>query len=1309
MKFIYLLSFSCLFAWQLPAQCLTSYQKVIPDEYKNPLSVAYGHSVDVYDDIAVVTIPSSDSLHARAGLAFVYQYDGSQWQKIATLTPSNPEPNLRFGDRVIINEDIIFIVAYKFSFAVPKTNGGIYVFHKPAGGWQDMTETALLYPPEGTNLYGINFNVNSNSTTAAFIYNKKVYVYTRTTEQWQTTAHPQVLDFSNQEYYLEDIAIEGNVMALAGRTSLSETKIMFYKSDNNLWNDAQLINEIEKTSDQYYYFGLQLRMKGQYLLAYTFSYENDFVFLLKSTDHWQSIDNEVILTSGQQVRNGGFSDDINMDMDDQGIVISRISKSLGHEVISYYQKPAGDWQDSEETFFYAIENPTIRYSTSPLAISGNHIVFPRRSTIYAQQDEVHFLSITTNAIEFRQKFSHQEYNASHMAFSKNMIVENDAMAVYALRNEESTAVYDGVIYLYEKNPLNDEWMLVNQLHPPDKNNSINFGHRMIFHGEYLLVGATLARDANDRQVGAAYLFKKTGESWSNLDYIAKFTPSLSSYQDDSDQGHWLSFGSSLVMTNDLIAIGMPFRDFFDGYYQQDGGVIYIYEKDEAAEWQSAEETAILSPSQFKNNQRLGESLAYHDETLFSTSAHAGMSGKGVVYAFERPAAGYKDTTESYQITVDTYSNSYFGLIRGIIKFQKDLMFVGNPLADVQGKNNAGNILVLRKHDSGWKDAEHLASISAQAPLENAQIGSVYDLHNNILIAGNSDVYGSSYLPATERKGLVIVFQALDYDWQETIELIKIQGDRNYPIDAFGTSVACNGDDLLIGAQRDDTPSGYQSGAVYHIKMPPSLQLMPPVCPTDEAVDLIAYPQGGDWSGPGIQHKNENRFYPSLAGFGEHIITYKTENCYYDGKLKIAVGQEQKPIIKALDNPYLCDHEIVKLEIQSLGTDPVQENHTFTWERYSENNQFISTYTSSLPFYEVQYPGKYVIKTDTACNVPSDTIDIQALPNNLEIEPLPVICDPSQPVPLKASPENGTWNSAHVNNHTLTPGNMNPGIHYLRYQVSREGACNYSDSLKVIIDPVEKPETELAAENCSKQGTALFFNNKNTSHTLELYDPDVSQFVITDSTLLNEFYLTSPGQYRLTGYKHNCSSTANPFDFFPAFELEMPDEPNLLLCQNSPPILQAEQDEEVKYHWQHFRQDGWQVVNHDFSASGYTITDPGTYRLEAVRNHCNFTSDTYEAEIALSDSMFIPNVVTPNNDGLNDRLELYFNNDLPQHLTILNRWGQVIYENRQYSGSWPEEEIRSGIYYYQLRYQTPCYPNPAPLNGWVQVIGAGDWP
>ncbi len=75
------------------------------------------------------------------------------------------------------------------------------------------------------------------------------------------------------------------------------------------------------------------------------------------------------------------------------------------------------------------------------------------------------------------------------------------------------------------------------------------------------------------------------------------------------------------------------------------------------------------------------------------------------------------------------------------------------------------------------------------------------------------------------------------------------------------------------------------------------------------------------------------------------------------------------------------------------------------------------------------------------------------------------------------------------------------------------------------------------------------------------------------------------------------------------------------------------------------------------------------------DHCNNIG--YEER-----EVFIPNVITPNGDGLNDRFVL------PPMLegskvSIFNRWGSEVYSSGAYDNKWNGGGLGGGVYYYSL--------------------------
>lgn len=84
---------------------------------------------------------------------------------------------------------------------------------------------------------------------------------------------------------------------------------------------------------------------------------------------------------------------------------------------------------------------------------------------------------------------------------------------------------------------------------------------------------------------------------------------------------------------------------------------------------------------------------------------------------------------------------------------------------------------------------------------------------------------------------------------------------------------------------------------------------------------------------------------------------------------------------------------------------------------------------------------------------------------------------------------------------------------------------------------------------------------------------------------------------------------------------------------------------------------------------------------------------------------VHNILTPNNDGANDVLEIPCLYRYPEHeLRIFNRWGDEVYQTRDYqqdwNGTWRGQELPPGTYFYFLRV---FGENAQDLQGYLTII------
>lgn len=189
----------------------------------------------------------------------------------------------------------------------------------------------------------------------------------------------------------------------------------------------------------------------------------------------------------------------------------------------------------------------------------------------------------------------------------------------------------------------------------------------------------------------------------------------------------------------------------------------------------------------------------------------------------------------------------------------------------------------------------------------------------------------------------------------------------------------------------------------------------------------------------------------------------------------------------------------------------------------------------------------------------------------------------------------------------------------------------------------------------------------------------------DSTLL----VSAPGRYAVT--------VTNPLGCSGQTEIEISSlaKPTLVLGKEKilcPEIervnLEVPYKSEESYLW-----------STGETGNAIAVKQEGEYWLK-VTNTCGEISDTVKIETL--DKLFIPNIITPNEDALNTFFTIQGmpTNTYPA-VSIFNRYGNSIFYAPAYKNNWPDprsrEDLSSGIYYYLVEVRG-C----KPFKGWLQL-------
>lgn len=118
------------------------------------------------------------------------------------------------------------------------------------------------------------------------------------------------------------------------------------------------------------------------------------------------------------------------------------------------------------------------------------------------------------------------------------------------------------------------------------------------------------------------------------------------------------------------------------------------------------------------------------------------------------------------------------------------------------------------------------------------------------------------------------------------------------------------------------------------------------------------------------------------------------------------------------------------------------------------------------------------------------------------------------------------------------------------------------------------------------------------------------------------------------------------------------------------------------------EDGLPVAQYEFSIAGnYTFT-------LTVYEDLTGKTYTYSNDYTIADDILVPNVFTPNGDGVNDLFIVRANGITPLEISIFSRTGTLVFNTRSPIIVWDGKsssgaELSEGIYYYVLKSDDPA--------------------
>jgi hypothetical protein len=462
-------------------------------------------------------------------------------------------------------------------------------------------------------------------------------------------------------------------------------------------------------------------------------------------------------------------------------------------------------------------------------------------------------------VAYRQNYLKASASDGGDAFGYSIAASGDTLVVGAMWEDSSATGVDGnqaddgknasgAAYVFVRD--GSAWSQQAYLKASNSESSDFFGCSVAVSGDTIVVGA-YGEDSNATGVngngsnnaftssGAAYVFARSGASWSQQAYLKASNTYISD-----------CFGYTVAVSGDTIVVGAYGEGSratgVDGSPTPRGadlsGAAYVFVRS-GADWS---QQAYLKSSNSEASDQFGGSVGIDGDTIvvgaaFEDSSSSGVDGvqtdnaaakSGAAYIFVRNGATW--TQQAYLKASNPEANDGFG---NQVAISGDTVIVGSYIegSSATGVNgdqagngapNSGAVYVFTRGGAAWSQQAYLKASNTGA--DDLFSWSLAISGDTIVVGAQSEssaaigVGGDQGSDGAANSGAAYLFHRNGSAWSQRAYLKATNAEAE---DAFGVSVAVSGDTVAVAADTEDgSASGvngnqadngaYNSGAVY---------------------------------------------------------------------------------------------------------------------------------------------------------------------------------------------------------------------------------------------------------------------------------------------------------------------------------------------------------------------------------------------------------------------------------------------------------------------------------------------------------------
>ena len=361
-------------------------------------------------------------------------------------------------------------------------------------------------------------------------------------------------------------------------------------------------------------------------------------------------------------------------------------------------------------------------------------------------------------------------------FGRNVAIDGNTLAIGS-QDEGNSGRGEIHVYTRSGTTWSQEAVLV-------ASDTSKYMSKVIIQGDTIVAGAYGNSVGTNTREGAAYVFTRSGTTWSQQ---AKLVASDPEAQD--------MFGYSIpAIDGDTVAVAAPFEN--GSTTSNSKGAVYVYTRSGTSWSQQAKITASDAEAGAKFGSAEGRIGLSADTLVVGAEGNdEGGTDRGAVYVFTRSGTTWSQQAKITAPSPSTDDGVNFGRSTDI---SGDTIVIGAPY-DHDAAAGAGLLFVYTRSGTTWS---HQATLSVSDAAIGDQVG------HDVVIKGDVIVSGARQEDTTtDNSGALYVFTRSGTTWSQQV---KKKADTTIGGSYFSQFVALSGNTVVTSGYYEDN----YRGAVY---------------------------------------------------------------------------------------------------------------------------------------------------------------------------------------------------------------------------------------------------------------------------------------------------------------------------------------------------------------------------------------------------------------------------------------------------------------------------------------------------------------